>query len=76
MPSLLAYGTGVVFYATHFPECFYPQNPQPKWAALFDAVGLSSHAIWHLFILLGIYLHRLALQSMSSGFEGELCALW
>lgn len=54
----------------------YPHRPRPKWAAFFDTVGLSSHALWHLLILLGIWLHRWALREMSAGFEGELCALW
>ncbi|KZV95032.1 HlyIII-domain-containing protein [Exidia glandulosa HHB12029] len=76
IPSLLAYGVGVVFYATHFPECLYPQNPRPRWAVFFDKVGLSSHALWHGFILVGIWLHRWALHRMGAGFEGELCDLW
>lgn len=76
VPSILAYGGGVVFYASHFPECMYPQNPQPSWAHACNSIGLTSHAIWHLFILLGIWLHRAAVITMSSGFEGELCRLW
>ncbi|KAG8755876.1 hypothetical protein FRC12_010747, partial [Ceratobasidium sp. 428] len=40
VPSLASYLIGLVFYATHFPECCFP-----GW---FDWAG--SHAIWHVFI--------------------------
>ncbi|EUC58338.1 hemolysin-III-like protein [Rhizoctonia solani AG-3 Rhs1AP] len=47
VPSLLSYLTGLVFYATHFPECCFP-----GW---FDWAG--SHAIWHVFIVIAIREH-------------------
>lgn len=76
IPSLAAYGIGVFFYAAHFPECLYAHDPRPKWADWLDTMGASSHALWHICILLGIWLHRYALHLMKSGFDGELCELW
>lgn len=50
LPSLAAYGVGLVFYALHFPECVVPI----RWTRCTDWIGGGSHAIWHLFIVLGI----------------------
>ena len=47
VPSLVSYLTGLVFYATHFPECCFPGR--------FDWAG--SHAIWHVFIVIAIREH-------------------
>jgi hypothetical protein len=43
VPSLVSYLTGLAFYATHFPECCFPGR--------FDWGG--SHAVWHVFIVVG-----------------------
>ncbi|KAI8992436.1 hemolysin-III related-domain-containing protein [Pilobolus umbonatus] len=48
----LMYTFGVIVYANRFPEKFYPGK--------FDALGLTSHAIWHIFVCLGIFFHYLA----------------
>lgn len=50
--SVLMYILGVIVYANRFPEKFYPGR--------FDLAGLTSHAIWHVFVCLGIFFHYLA----------------
>ncbi|OCF36193.1 hypothetical protein I316_02066 [Kwoniella heveanensis BCC8398] len=50
--SIIAYLTGLVFYAFHFPEC--------KWPGKFDRYGMS-HQWWHAGIVLAIWLHYRAL---------------
>lgn len=50
--SVLMYILGVIVYANRFPEKFYPGR--------FDYTGLTSHAIWHVFVCLGIFFHYLA----------------
>ncbi|KAL1925439.1 uncharacterized protein VTP21DRAFT_322 [Calcarisporiella thermophila] len=50
--SVIAYIVGVIFYGHRFPEKF--------WPGLFDYPGLTSHAIWHVFVMLGIFYHYLA----------------
>lgn len=51
VPSLAAYIFGLVFYATQFPESFWPGR--------FDVVG-HAHQIWHISIVVAILLHHRA----------------
>ncbi|CEG67218.1 hypothetical protein RMATCC62417_03680 [Rhizopus microsporus] len=49
-PALLGslmYLCGVTIYAKRFPEKFFPGK--------FDLMGMTSHAIWHIFVCLGIF---------------------
>ncbi|WVQ93723.1 hypothetical protein IAU59_000800 [Kwoniella sp. CBS 9459] len=50
--SVIAYVTGLIFYAFHFPEC--------RWPGRFDRYGMS-HQWWHAGIVLAIWLHYRAL---------------
>ncbi|KAI9321587.1 hemolysin-III related-domain-containing protein [Dichotomocladium elegans] len=50
--SVAMYIFGVIVYANRFPEKFYPGR--------FDFAGMTSHAIWHIFVCFGIYFHYLA----------------
>ncbi|ORY96858.1 hemolysin-III related-domain-containing protein [Syncephalastrum racemosum] len=50
--SVTMYILGVVVYANRFPEKMFPGK--------FDFAGMTSHAIWHVFVCLGIYFHYLA----------------
>ncbi|CAO3651703.1 unnamed protein product [Mucor fragilis] len=50
--SVAMYILGVIVYANRFPEKFFPGR--------FDFAGLTSHAIWHVFVCLGIFFHYLA----------------
>ncbi|KAI9314484.1 hemolysin-III related-domain-containing protein [Dichotomocladium elegans] len=50
--SVSMYLLGVIFYANRFPEKFYPGR--------FDFAGMTSHAIWHVFVCFGIYFHYIA----------------
>ncbi|KAI8098569.1 hemolysin-III related-domain-containing protein [Halteromyces radiatus] len=50
--SVLMYSMGVFIYAKRFPEKMYPGR--------FDFAGMTSHAIWHVFVCFGIYFHYLA----------------
>ena len=70
VPSLLSYIAGLVFYATHFPECYLSS----RWAYshILDRVGGGSHAIWHVFIVLAISQHKAAMPHMRRGI-GEVC---
>lgn len=43
----LMYCAGVTVYAKRFPEKFFPGR--------FDFAGMTSHAIWHMFVCLGIF---------------------
>jgi adiponectin receptor len=45
-----AYGTGVFFFASRFPESV------TRWRGKFDVWG-NSHTIFHLFVVLGAVLH-------------------
>jgi len=78
IPSIAAYLVGLVFYVTHFPECFlaaraHASHDQSVWSWI-DRLGGGSHAIWHGFIVLGISLHRDALESLKEGINGVLAA--
>ncbi|KAI9281047.1 hemolysin-III related-domain-containing protein [Sporodiniella umbellata] len=53
-PALMGiamYVCGVTIYANRFPEKFFPGR--------FDSMGMTSHAIWHFFVCLGIFFHYL-----------------
>lgn len=64
-PSLTSYITGLLFYATRFPECILPINsPRLAW------LSGGSHALWHIFIVLAISLHRDALPVLKDGILG------
>ncbi|EIE89368.1 hypothetical protein RO3G_14079 [Rhizopus delemar RA 99-880] len=45
----MMYICGVTVYAKRFPEKFFPGK--------FDFTGMTSHAIWHIFVCLGILFH-------------------
>ena len=61
LPSLLAYITGLVLYATNFPERLRP--------GAFDIFG-HAHQFWHISIVLAILLHfRAALKFHEGRFE-------
>ncbi|ELU39545.1 HlyIII domain-containing protein [Rhizoctonia solani AG-1 IA] len=66
VPSLASYLTGLAFYATHFPECCFP-----GW---FDWAG--SHAIWHVFIVIGEYRIRFWLRSEHFSFRACYGMVW
>ena len=65
MPSVASYVAGLLFYATRFPECVLPVD-SPRFAWL----GGGSHALWHIFIVLAISLHRNALTLLKDGILG------
>eukprot|EP00796_Vickermania_ingenoplastis_P006745 gene6745-4838_t len=52
---LILYGVGVVFYVTRFPEAWFPSH--------FDCF-LSSHQLWHYFVLLAAMVHFFNCASM------------
>ncbi|KAH8992802.1 HlyIII-domain-containing protein [Lactarius hatsudake] len=65
VPSLTSYITGLLFYATRFPECALPvDSPRLAW------LGGGSHALWHIFIVRAISLHRDALPVLKDGALG------
>lgn len=63
-PSILSYLIGLVFYATHVPERFITNYWFSHW---LEKVGLTSHAIWHMFIVLAISQHKFAISHMRGG---------
>ncbi|KAL4242671.1 hypothetical protein ABKN59_011579 [Abortiporus biennis] len=63
VPSLLSYIAGLVFYATHFPECVVVRAGKPHW---LDWFGGGSHAIWHVFVVCAISTIIDALNSRST----------
>ncbi|KAF8510560.1 HlyIII-domain-containing protein [Hysterangium stoloniferum] len=71
IPSLASYATGLLFYAFHIPERLVPA----KWAGCLDWAGGGSHAIWHLFIVLAIKLHKDAMIEYRHGIGNEMCQL-
>lgn len=66
MPSIVSYLTGLVFYATHFPENMLGAHPRWRW---LDHLGGGSHAIWHGFIVLAISQHRAAIADLRRGVQ-------
>ncbi len=70
-PSFASYIVGLVFYATHFPECVFADRwPSMHW---LDWLGGGSHAIWHVCIVAAISLHKQGMGAMKSGIGGS-CA--
>lgn len=66
IPSLASYIAGLLFYATHFPECVLPiDSPRFAW------LGGGSHALWHIFIVWAISLHRDGLTLLKEGVLGS-----
>jgi len=63
--SLLCYGTGILFYATLFPEKFFDG---------FDLCG-ASHQIWHAFVVGGVYFHYKAMVEIFGHAVNEACHL-
>ncbi|KZP16491.1 HlyIII-domain-containing protein [Athelia psychrophila] len=63
-PSILSYIVGLVFYATHVPERYITGYKFSRW---LENVGLTSHAIWHMFIVLAISQHKFAISHMRGG---------
>jgi len=57
MPSLVAYLTGLTFYAHQFPECAAP--------GCFDSL-LASHQLWHASIVAAVWLHWRAITFMAA----------
>lgn len=69
-PSLASYIIGLVFYATHFPECILATRwPSLRW---LDWLGGGSHAIWHVCIVFAISLHKQGMEVMKNGI-GDAC---
>ncbi|KAI9497374.1 hemolysin-III related-domain-containing protein [Zychaea mexicana] len=52
MISVSMYLLGVLFYVNRWPEKKFPGR--------FDYAGMTSHAIWHVFVCFGIYFHYMA----------------
>ncbi|KZT10763.1 putative G-protein coupled receptor [Laetiporus sulphureus 93-53] len=69
-PSFASYIAGLVFYATHFPECYLSS----RWAHshVLDRFGGGSHAIWHIFIVVAISQHKAGMDELKRGI-GEAC---
>ncbi|CAO3576269.1 unnamed protein product [Absidia cylindrospora] len=65
--SVLMYICGVFIYAKRFPEKMYPGR--------FDFAGMTSHAIWHIFVVFGIYFHYLASLQFYENRHTYSCAL-
>lgn len=66
IPSVAAYLTGLFFYANNVPERLAPG----RWDTI-----LSSHQLWHIAIVLAIYLHWRAMGGwLVEGSQGFSCA--
>ena len=63
-PSILSYLLGLGFYVTQIPERFIADK---KLAHYLDSIGVGSHAIWHLFVVLGMSQYRTAIERMRNG---------
>ncbi|KAF9527364.1 hemolysin-III related-domain-containing protein [Crepidotus variabilis] len=68
VPSLISYLVGLGFYASHFPERLLPEDVRKR----LDMYGGSSHAIWHMFIVLAVYLHKTSMASMRNGLQCKM----
>lgn len=64
LKSLACYATGVVFYASLFPEKYIKGK--------FDYCGMS-HNIWHLCVVAGIYYHYKAMLEIFERALAEVC---
>ncbi|KAI9270840.1 hemolysin-III related-domain-containing protein [Sporodiniella umbellata] len=70
-PALLGgmmYVCGVTVYAKRFPEKFFPGR--------FDFTGMTSHAIWHIFVCLGILFHYIGSFHFYNRRESYGCMLY
>ncbi|KAL7281654.1 hypothetical protein ACG7TL_004971 [Trametes sanguinea] len=73
VPSLTSYIVGLIFYATHFPECVLATRwPSLRW---LDWLGGGSHPIWHVCIVLAISLHKQGMEVMKRGI-GHACVAY
>ncbi|KAI7907192.1 hemolysin-III related-domain-containing protein [Cokeromyces recurvatus] len=63
----IMYTCGVIVYGKRFPEKFFPGK--------FDATGMTSHAIWHIFVCLGIFFHYLGSFQFYNKRESYGCML-
>lgn len=63
LKSLLCYGTGILFYASLFPERYFDG---------FDICG-ASHQIWHGFVVAGVYYHYKAMIEIFGHAVKEAC---
>lgn len=88
-PSLASYVFGLVFYASHFPECSLSSSSaahghgyrrvdsaEKPQARILDWIGGGSHAIWHVSIVVAILLHRRVIPVLAQGFMGNSCDVW
>ena len=67
-PSIVSYLLGLGFYVTHIPERFVVDR---RMAHLLDSIGVGSHAIWHVFIVVGMSQYRTAIEGMRNGIGCE-----
>jgi len=67
-PSILSYLLGLGFYVTHIPERLIVDKEMARW---LDFMGVGSHAIWHLFIVLGMSQYKMAMERMRNGMRCE-----
>ncbi|KZP22025.1 hypothetical protein FIBSPDRAFT_1043741 [Athelia psychrophila] len=63
-PSILSYIVGLAFYATHVSERYITGYKFSRW---LENVGLTSHTVWHMFIVLAISQHEFAISHMRGG---------
>jgi len=63
-PSIVSYLFGLGFYVTQIPERFIADKKLVHW---LDSIGVGSHAIWHLFIVLGMSQYKAAIERMRNG---------
>jgi adiponectin receptor len=54
---------------THIPERFIVDKKLAHW---LDSIGVGSHAIWHLFIVLGMSQYKAAIGRMRNGIGCEV----
>jgi adiponectin receptor len=67
-PSIVSYLLGLGFYATQIPERFVVDKKLAHW---LDSIGVGSHAIWHVFIVLGMSQYKAAIERMRNGIGCE-----
>jgi len=63
-PSIASYLLGLCFYVTQIPERFIVDKKLAPW---LDSIGVGSHAIWHVFIVLGMSQYKAAIERMRHG---------
>ncbi|KAI0085081.1 hemolysin-III related-domain-containing protein [Irpex rosettiformis] len=64
--SYSCYVIGLLFYAFHFPEAFFTRPGEKHW---LDWFGGGSHGIWHMFVVLAIYMQQRAIPMLKLGIE-------